>query len=209
MEDQRKKRAETRETMEQFTELTREQIIEVYETLMPHDFPDNEIKPLNLILNCYDKGYYCAFGILEKGRIQAYALLCRAAEQNALLLDYLAVHSTVRGLGYGSRMIQKLQQHYADSIYPELIIEVESLETAQNEEERFIRERRIHFYEKNGLIVTNVRSVVAEAAFTLLILPLQNSFTEEELTSRYSGIYETMMRKDMFQKYVHIWNSNT
>lgn len=195
--------------MEQFTELTREQIIEVYETLMPHDFPDSEIKPLKLILNCYDKGYYCAFGILEEGRIQAYALLCRAAEQNALLLDYLAVHSTVRGLGYGSRMLRELQQHYTDSIYPELIIEVESLEAAQNDEERFIHRRRIHFYEKNGLIVTNVRSIVVGTAFTLLILPLQSPSAEEALTSRYSSIYKTMMREDMFQKYVHVWISST
>lgn len=146
---------------------------------------------------------------MEEERIQAYALLCRSAEQNALLLDYLAVHSTVRGLGYGSRMLRELQQHYADSSYPELIIEVESLEAAQNEEERFIRKRRIHFYEKNGLIVTNVRSMVVGAAFTLLILPLQNPFAEEGLTSRYSSIYKTMMRKDMFRKYVHIWISNT
>lgn len=49
----------------QISLLSREQITEIYNTKMKYDFPPMELKPLQRILDAYDKNLYECYALLK------------------------------------------------------------------------------------------------------------------------------------------------
>ena len=94
----------------QFKPLTQDEIRYVYEHFMMQDFPDDERKPLQMILDAIDDGRYCCYGLFQDDAIAAYALLAfvNGAYGREYLLDYLAVRADLRDQGLGSLLLQKL-----------------------------------------------------------------------------------------------------
>jgi ribosomal protein S18 acetylase RimI-like enzyme len=75
-------------------------------------------------------------------------------------LKFIAVRAELRGKRYGPILLQDaLRQLRADGRratgwpYLGLVLEVERPETADNEEDRALRERRIRFYQRNGAVI--------------------------------------------------------
>ena len=72
-------------------------------------------------------------------------------------LKFIAVRQDSRGKGYGPILLQDaIRQLRADGVhatgwpYLGLVFEVERPETAENDQDRQLRERRIQFYQRNG-----------------------------------------------------------
>lgn len=170
-------------------ELTILEIGEIYEKYMTKDFPKNELKPLVSIERMYHLGCYKGFVLEEEQEIRAYWLLLRDVENKAYLLDYLAVISGNRGLGYGSKVLKIIQ----DLLESEevIVIEAENPQKACNIEEKQLQERRLDFYRRNGVIFTNLASVVYEAPYVIMLLSKEKKdFDVEEVTRIYMDFYE-------------------
>ena len=84
------------------------------------------------------------------------------------------------------------------------MLECESLESAQSEEEKLLRERRIRFYLENGCVRTKLRSLLFGVEYEILYMPL----TEETAdgAKELENLYRKIMPGDWYEKYMGgIW----
>lgn len=150
--------------------LNPEEIKEVYNQKMVRDFPPRELKPLNTILEMVSQGHYLTLGYYDAdSTLMSYAFF--AMDSGTVILDYYAVSSSMRGTGVGSSFISRFKEYFQPMGIDYLLLEVESVESSKNQEETDIRERRIHFYEKNGCVLSNVYSDVFDVEFRIMYLP--------------------------------------
>lgn len=119
------------------------------------DFPINEIKPLDDIMELQAYGKYDVIVYEEGACIVGYATIWKCKGNSAYLLDYLGVPKAMRNRGIGRTILNSLN---ADVIRIErnpeicLILESETPLENDNSEENEIRKRRIGFYERNGWV---------------------------------------------------------
>lgn len=113
-------------------------------TLYEEAFPDYEKKPFWLIRLKNIQGHADAWYIEEDGKFIGLAITMCAPGR--VLLDYFAIHSSIRGNGYGSKALQALQEQYKDRHF---FLEIESIyDKCENVEQR---KRRKSFYLRNGM----------------------------------------------------------
>lgn len=94
---------------------------------------------------------------------------------------YLAVDGTIQSKGYGSEIMRQVIQRHAGK---EIVLNCESLDDhAENAEQRV---RRIRFYERLGLKVTEYQYVQG-GDFPYAIMSSRSPFSAEE--------YKTLMKK--------------
>ncbi|MEO2075874.1 MAG: GNAT family N-acetyltransferase [Bacillus sp. (in: firmicutes)] len=112
-------------------------------------FKDKGAKPEEIIRNMFQKGIcYLHVGYMED-QIVAMALTGRLDEMNALLIDYLAVHSDFQNHGLGKKMVNYIHEwSQAKEHFDALIIEVEAEKTPENL-------KRIQFWQQCGFTLTN------------------------------------------------------
>lgn len=170
--------------METFRKVTVQEFEKIYKTWMVHDFPENELKKLDHIKELFNKEKYECIVMEEDGAIKVYA--CFAWKQNAVkILDYLAVVSHTRGKGYGSRLLTWLR---ANKDSTEIIVESEDPTFSIDEDEKNIRNRRISFYEKNGMMKRKFSIKLAEVEFNILTFD-DSSFEDNSLLIEMLSIY--------------------
>ncbi|WP_167954912.1 GNAT family N-acetyltransferase [Anaerosporobacter faecicola] len=182
--------------------MKKEQVKDLYEQHMIVDFPQSELKTLDQIMSYLDLGIYTIYGLYEKEELLAYAMFMLQEKKEFQLLDYYACNRKYRGRGYGSYLLQELSK--VDQTSKGYLIEVESVRTAANEEERMIRERRIHFYEKNGLRRTSLRTNVYGVEFDILYLPIQWDGEDTVLQAAIEELYLQMFGEVNYEKYTTI-----
>ncbi|HBT94960.1 MAG TPA: N-acetyltransferase [Coriobacteriia bacterium] len=107
---------------------------------------------------------------------------------------YLAIHSTVRSKGYGSKILQSIEgRHPANR----LSLEIEDPEQpAANSGQR---RRRLAFYRKNGYEPTGYKTV--EGSTTYMMMGKNGPHTREEhatLMEHFSGLLLRRMFKPKF-----------
>lgn len=211
-----------------FKELSDKAIEEIYYEHMTSDFPKSELKPLKLLLDCKKMDLYKCFGLYQGDKLLAYSYFANDPDKKIILLDYLAVVKNMRNAGYGSIMLSKIREYFREnSTVEKVIIEAESIESSTNEEERNIRQRRIAFYKKNGLVQQQFKARVFGTEFTILLLDVQNNSevstnntnngntkidekkmpeknNEAEIIEGYQNIYKAILTKEMYDKNVFI-----
>lgn len=200
-----------------FRELSDKAIEEIYYEHMIGDFPKSELKPLKLLLDCRKKDLYKCFGLYEKDRLLAYSYFANDFDKKIILLDYLAVVKDMRNAGYGSIMLSKIKEYFrSNSTVENIIIEAESIESSKNQEEKAVRQRRIAFYKKNGLVQQQFMSKVFGTEYTILLLAVQDNDaatdkkqilkenSEGKITEGYQNIYKAILTKEMYDKNIFI-----
>jgi len=181
--------------------LDRKEMETIYRTQMQSDFPPAELKPWKRIEEMLEEGVYFAYGLYEEGEQTAYAFFVEA-DKKQVLLDYYAVSGCVRGMGIGSRCMALFGEELQRQGCSVILIEVENPDCAKTEEERQKQERRIHFYEKNGARMTDLRSCLFGVEYKIMYLPMQEEKEEEELQAALAQIYHTMFPEKYFGKEV-------
>lgn len=167
-----------------FKNVKKEDFTKIYNQFMVEDFPENELKELKTIISAYEQNKYACFIMEEKSEIKAYACFSWYSE-DIKILDYFAVTSHLRGAGYGGEMLTWIKNNH---MINELLVESEDPSFADSYEETTIRERRISFYEKNGLIRRKTNMKLGGVEFA--ILTFENSqLAEETLIKEISRIY--------------------
>lgn len=180
-------------------QLSNEEIKNVYNKHMIIDFPSEELKPIDIIQNLIKRKIYICYGLYNEEKLLAYAFL--ATSKSYLLIDYYAVCSEYRNKGIGSKFFNNLKEHCKN--YNGIIVEVENTEYASNKTEKVIRERRIDFYGKNGMRMTNINCILFNVNYSIMCLCniyINDLVIYEEL----KNIYKDMIPSNFYSKYVKI-----
>ncbi|MEE0433828.1 MAG: GNAT family N-acetyltransferase [Peptococcaceae bacterium] len=174
----------------------------LYEQEMTHTFPRAELKPLKAMLRMQAEGRYDVLGYYDdNGTLLAYACLCTAAEP--VLLDYLAVVAAHRGEGLGSAFLSALMQEA--SPYPAIMLEIEAVDDALNEDDRAMRARRQRFYERLGFVRTTTEAHIFGEHYW--VLDNQTTLGEHSAHTALTTIYRYMVpEEDAFARNVRIWD---
>lgn len=192
--------------MYQCRQLTREEIVAIYEQYLVYDFPKNERKPLSVILRSLKRNEYEAYGIFDGDDLCGYAYLVVQKRKNrcCYLLDYLAIDRQRRGQGIGSIFLLELRKRLYEADM--LLCEVEDPALAVDEADRAERIRRIHFYEKNGFTDTGVAVQVFHVGFRLLSPPCRKRtrHTAKEVRSVYRSLYRMFVPFFAYHLYCRI-----
>lgn len=157
------------------------------------DFPSNELKPFSMIERLWNRGCYNGYGFYEADILRAYAFLMADGYTNMLLADYFAVCEDARGKGYGAEALALLKETCMER--NGIIFEVEDEDSAKSEEEILIRRRRIAFYEKCGVVMTDVRSHVFGVDYRLMVMPLADRDAGEGIGEKLTSLYKLMLPK--------------
>ena len=170
--------------------LTKDEVRQVYYEHLVNDFPADEVKPLRAIYRMMEEGGYDPFGLYVDGAMKGYALFTR--QESALLIDYYAIISEFRGQGYGSIFLKAMKEHYKE--LPGILFEVERPEKAETEDDHQVREKRIHFYLKNGLEDTGIRVTVFGVAFRILYLTCSGPIDVDTAQRNLEQVYRFMIQ---------------
>lgn len=186
--------------------LTIEQVKQVYEESMKVDFPDNERKPLAMILKALENGTYeCLGAFMEEGevdKIVGYAFFVKT--ENDYLFDYLAVMKDYRNKGIGAEFLKGIAKHCEN--YESVIGEVEDPACAKTEDEKKLQQRRRDFYFRNGYVDTKVRVKLFGVDYLVIEMNKNVTHTEQEIKELYKKHYEAMLPKLLYKTMVKIKN---
>lgn len=168
-------------------QLSDEDIKEIYINHMIVDFPAEELKPLDVIQKLIKRKNYICYGFYDNEELFSYTFL--ATSKSYLLIDYYSVCAKYRNKGIGSKFLNVLKNTCKN--YKGIIVEVESIESAPNQTEKIIRKRRIDFYKKNGMRMTNISCDLFNVNYSIMCLcnaNLEDSCVYEGLKSIYKEI---------------------
>ena len=186
--------------------LNAQQTAQIYSSLLVHDFPADERKPLKMILDAMAQGKYRCIGIFEGEALRGYAFFV-TLEQNGqpeILLDYYAIVQAYRGGGIGSAFLRQIP-----SLFPEagaVLIEAETPEAADTEAEKMIRERRIRFYERCGCKNSGIRAAVFGVDFNLIQMPVGGLYSAHEICQIYASIYQKLLPESVYHSKIAIYH---
>lgn len=153
----------------------------IYSENMILDFPDNELKPFDMIEELIGANKSVALGFYDNNVLKGYATILFAGKN--LLLDYFAVISNYRRKGYGTRFLSQLKEYFKD--YGFLLIESENndSETAR---------KRIEFYKRCGCNDSKLRGRLYFVEYVFLYLELSDSLSAEEVKNEILNIYKVI-----------------
>ena len=168
-----------------FRNLSESDFESIYYQHMVNDFPENELKEIEMIKRAFKKGKYACVVMEEDSEIRAYACFSWVHPE-VQILDYLAVVSDIRGKGYGSQLLHWLKENPE---VKEIILESEDPNFSKDEIEKEIRTRRLSFYQKNGMKKRETSVVLGDVEFNIFTFDDSN-LSEKELLKEMLMIYQ-------------------
>lgn len=182
------------------------EITKIYENYMPCDFAKDEIKPLSRILELCKLDKYFCYGFYEKGESEtetmiAYVFLVTSENRKAVLVDYFAVVGDLRGMGYGSKCFEMLRDKVNEKKLGTLFLEVENPDFGVDEAERLLRKRRISFYIRNGMTLTNLRIFLYDVEYLLMT---SDASEMTEAKEQIYNVYKVLLKPDKIQSKLEI-----
>jgi len=178
--------------------LTKAERKQVFKQHMIHDFPKNELRPLHMIEALVDKGNYYTYGIFMGEALCAYAYFWEEEEKQILLFDYFAVVSDLRNQGYGTKAMEVILDACKEKAG--VILEVENPDRTEEEQERMVRNRRISFYEKSGLKMSEVRIHLFGVEYCMMYKTLSGGDVQAEIISVMESLYGNTLPKSIYEK---------
>ena len=196
----------------------------IYEEHLIRDFPDNEVKPFEVIEAAMRGGRYQVFAAMLDGELAGYAFLAAGnpAESADLpagspagnagtpdgkkvgLLDYFAVVCSKRDQGIGSRIMEALSPEKTglDCILVESERIMEDLEEEQKKE----RLRRIRFYERAGAKRSGVYTYLYGVFYDIMIFSAGSAtISPQEAFALTDFMYHEMYPAYWFPKLADIY----
>ena len=132
--------------------------------------------------------------VLEDGKLRAAV--------GAYPIELEVAGHVLRGAGIGSKNFPLLRTEMKDR--DGLLLEVESVESAEAEEEVNIRRRRIAFYERCGCEMTKAKSLLYGVDFNILVLPIAQPVPEAKVVlHELENIYHVMFDDELYKRVCH------
>ena len=181
--------------------LSLEQVRALYRQRMVEDFPPDELRPLQNIENLLNRNQYAGYGYMDGGEALAYAFFVKQ-DRRALVDDY-PVRRDLRDRGHGGRFLRALIKGPARDLECALL-EVEDPAEADAPDEAALRDRRLAFYLRNGLQLTQVRARIYGVKYRLLTLPVGVPHDDHAVAHIYAELYRTVLPKPLYDQWVEI-----
>ena len=178
--------------------LQEEEMCRIYREQMPHDFAEDEIKPLELMLDMLQEGTYEPLGLYRNGEVCGYAFFIR--KDDWLLLDYYSILPEWRNQGIGGIFLKQFRRFYQPCAG--ILLEVERPEMAENVQERRIREHRIRFYQRNHIRLTSLKVRLFGVPFFIMAMPLQEDPKEALWKDELDLLYHAMLPGPLYRENV-------
>lgn len=188
------------DTTFKFRALSAPEIEKIYNNYMVNDFHSNELKPLALMLDYKDRGFYNCYGLFDNDKLLAYGLLFFNNEY--ALLDYYAVLEGKRNSGIGSKFITFFKEMVNNNEIKSLIAEVENPEYAVDDNDLVNRKRRINFYSKNNLKMTDIKVLLFGSNYN--IWHYDNTISNDIIYNELDGIYYKMFNEKLYKENVFV-----
>ena len=163
-----------------------DEMLSIYEQYAVHDFPASELKQKSHIAKMFSEGLYKGFSFFHGELLVAYSWFYASS---SWLFDYFSVLPAYRSLGYGSEILALLKKTLAGIT---LLGEVEDPDFASGFDDMKIRNRRIHFYERNGMYISDIRTKVLDDHYKII----SNKFLSDDI-----------IREKIYQLYQDIFGS--
>ena len=168
----------------------------LYRKHIIRDFPKNERPNLERfrkrILENKEEVYIFEEEDAEKG----YTLIVKL--ENYIFVDFLATYKESRGQGIGTKILKELKEKYPDC---NIILEVEDPESARDEKEKTIREKRIKFYEKSNFkIIKELQIKYSDLVIFKLMIFSVKAQNIEEIHDKMKKIYNKVLNKKILKK---------
>lgn len=182
--------------------LDKDKMADIYRNHMVHDFPDNERKPLAMIIKGMEKGTYECIGLTDGVSILAYAIFVKNG--NDYLFDYLAVINGNRNGGLGSIFLRRIAEYFSSA--RTVIGEVEDFDCAKSDDDKHLQERRYAFYLRNGYIDTGVKVKLFGVDYKVLRIDNEGSrgISSEEIKELYKMHYKAMLPTVLYKTMVKV-----
>lgn len=187
-------------TKEEFRLLTREELRELYDQHMKRDFPPDELKPLNRLLELLDRGVYEPYALFRENRLIAYALYWRTGEDPYVMLDYFAVIPEERNKGAGSALLRDMLERFCQN-GGGVFGEVEAPISGDAETDA-LRRRRLGFYARAGLRRMEYTSRIFGVPFVIIVYGPEIS--EAALMETHRKLYRQVLSEAEYNKNVLI-----
>lgn len=195
-------------------ELTKEQLIAIYKENINNHFPTDEVKPIENIERMWDMGNYYGLAMYDASKeyeerniddlpLMGYAFFIKEKEGNMLLLDYFAIMEDYRSNGMGSVFLKEMRKIAED--YRGILLETEDVDFAKNIEEMQLRQRRDAFYERNGVIKTDIKSKVFGVNYAIWNYPVKENVSFSECRVSVEKVYRMVVPSDRYENLVEIW----
>lgn len=84
--------------------------------------------------------------------------------------------------------------------YDGMLFEVEDDDAAETEAEMQLRRRRISFYERNGVVMTEQRSRAFGVDFRLMVMNLGKTSEENDIGYLIASMYQKMLPENIFKE---------
>lgn len=180
--------------------LNMEQAEQIYKQYMVQDFPREELKPFSMIRKADARGEYECLGCYSGDDFCGYAYIVQLG--NEYLLDYFAVRSDLRGMGFGSSILQMLRQQYPDA--EAFLIESENPDLAADADALAVQQRRMQFYLRSGCLDTGVTACVFGVGYRVLELPFSGAHTPDVICAVYQRLYQSFLSEPRYQRNVTV-----
>lgn len=171
----------------------------IYEKEMREAFPADELKPFKRMVEMSEDGHYDVWGYFQENVLLAYACIYR--DMDIALLDYFAVVKEHRAHGIGSTFLQELLAMKA--AYKNMMIEIEAIEDAADEEMYKERCRRMAFYERLGFKRSHVDAYVFGVHYWVMVPPYM--LVEQNVQNYMTQVYRYFVPKpEKFKENIYI-----
>lgn len=175
--------------------LAKESYEGIYEAHMRDDFAADELKPLVVMLEMYERGAYVGYGLFEGDALLGYAFLV-IGDLPCALLDYLAICKGHRNEGAGSHFLDLIMEKLKEEgLAPSgVILESERPEAGETEEEQDLRQHRLGFYDRNGFRLTQLHCFLFGVDFRILHRPAakKDRLGDHEVFVELKRLYQQM-----------------
>lgn len=176
--------------------LSKEELIQLYNSEMVFDFPKSELKPVRAMLRLMDEGKYEPLLVLEDGETVGYAMVWLPPSREGALLEYFGVLRGKRNGGLGTRILHILAERYG-----QIFGEAEA-PTSDDPEENDLRRRRIGFYLRNGLRVLDYECALFGVHFNCLYLGPETD--DRRIEALHRSVYADYFSPEHMEKYVQL-----
>ncbi len=177
-------------------------LCELYNTSMRRDFPENELKPLRILLEGIRCGSYSAYTAYTEGRNVGYLILYQPPGRIALL-DYIAVEPAYRGRGIGTQILLSVEDALS-SRAEYIMVESEEPSAAPNEQEAL---NRLRFYYRAGANDTGVKLSLYRVTYRILMLPAAGK-GKSPTTTEIMEIYKHMLPPKQWREELRVLDYN-
>lgn len=166
-------------------------------------FPENEVKPLESIIRMLEEGFYQVLLIGDECGVKGAAFLVSCPNCDSLLLDYLFTVEEYRSCGVGTQLLRTIPD-YANG--KRILIETETLRSADGDAERNQRMRRNAFYERCGAKQRELITNIFGAEYNIWTIGTDKLELDDELdlAEEFRMLYQYMLPAEFYEREVMI-----